>query len=106
MERRPRKFAVGLFAIHPHRDIRHSVPIDEMTTRHRLATERRLESRSAAARAEQFALRTASQLAVRRRRVRLAGAAPSAGGVIGAFSARRAVAHGAGVHTRIRIRWT
>jgi hypothetical protein len=33
------------------------------------------ESRSAPARAEQFALRTASQLAVRRRRVRLAGAA-------------------------------
>ena len=106
MERRPRKFAVGLFAIILIAISVIQCQFDEMTARHRLATERRLESRSATARAEQFALRTASQLAVRRRRVRLAGAAPSAGGVIGAFSARRAVAHGAGLHTRIRIRWT
>jgi hypothetical protein len=33
---------------------------DEMTTHHRLAIERLLESLSAAPRAEQFALRTAS----------------------------------------------
>jgi hypothetical protein len=33
---------------------------DEMTTRHSLAIERRLQSLSVAARAEQFALRTAS----------------------------------------------
>jgi hypothetical protein len=106
MERRPRKFAVGLFAIILIAISVIQCQFDEMTARHRLAVERRLDSRSAPARAEQFALRTASQLAVRRRRVRLAGAAASAGGVIGAFSALRAVAHGAGLQAPIRMRWT
>jgi hypothetical protein len=49
LERRPREFAVGLFLI-----VLIAISViqrqfDEMTTRHRLATERRLESRRAAA---------------------------------------------------------
>jgi hypothetical protein len=60
MERRPRKFAVDLLAIILITMSVIQFQFDEMTARHRLAVERRLESLSASARAEQFALRTAS----------------------------------------------
>jgi hypothetical protein len=59
MERRPEKFAVGLFAIILITMSAIQCRFDEMTARHRLATERCLEL-SAAARAEQVAPRTAS----------------------------------------------
>ena len=60
MERRPRKLAVGLLAIILMTMSVTQCRFDEMTARYSLAIERRLESLSAAARAEQFALRTAS----------------------------------------------
>jgi hypothetical protein len=60
MERRPRKLAVGLCIIILIAISVIRFRLDEMTTRHSLAIERLLESRNAAARAEQFALRTAS----------------------------------------------
>jgi hypothetical protein len=60
MERRPEKFAVGLLAIILITMSVIQCRFDEMTARHRPATKRCLESLNSAARAEQFAPRTAS----------------------------------------------
>lgn len=56
---------------------------DQMTTPHSLTIEQLLTPLSAAREPNRCALRTASKLAVRRRRVPLAGAAASPGGLIG-----------------------
>jgi hypothetical protein len=55
MERRPEKFAVGRLAIILITMSAIQCRFDEMTARHRLATERCLESLSAAARVVQVA---------------------------------------------------
>ena len=60
MERRPRKLAVDLYGIILLAISGIQFRFDEMTTRHSLAIERRLESHKAAVRAEQFVRRTAS----------------------------------------------